>query len=385
MLKISEIKKNKSDLLKFVNLSWKIYAHDPYWVPPLKSDLINSFLGDDNDKKINCGPHAFFMVWENNIPVGRILVGINEEKNQRNNNNVGYFGYLEMINSYDVLKMLMDESFRWLKKYNITKLVGPLCPDDDVECRGILIKGFNSSPVLMNSYNPDYYHELLNKYGFTKDKDFYAYYSEQLASLRDRVEKVADFAMQKFNFRIDKVDLKCLDQEIKDIAEIVEKIIASGDETENGFEYANPPTKDSLLIEVKKFLPFLDKDLIYIARSGDQPIGFVFAIPDYNYVLKKINGKLTPLGLIKFLWYKNKIKGIRGFAQFVVPQFQNKAVNAAIFKHILDVAEKKQYSYIEGSCICANNLPSRRIFENAGLSPYKVYRVYQKDNDSMGY
>jgi len=380
-LEVREVKKNKSELLQFINFACRVYEHDPHWVSPIKTDLLKSFLSEGSDNKINCGPHTFFMVWDNNIPVGRVLVGINVEKNHRNNINVGYFGYLEMINSYEVLKMLMDESFLWLKKHNINRLVGPLCPDDDVEGRGILIKGFDSPPVLMNSYNPVYYHELLSQYGFTKDRDFYAYYSDNFNELKGRVEKVAEFAMQKFNFKIDKVDLKYLEREIKDIAEIVEKIISSGDETENGFEYANPPNKDSLLIEVKKYLPFLDKDLIYIARSENRPIGFVFAIPDYNYVLKKINGKLDPLGLIKFLWYKNKIKGIRGFAQFVVPEFQNKAVNAAIFKHILEVAERKQYNYIEGSCICDNNLPSRRIFENAGLSPYKVYRVYCKDSN----
>jgi len=129
---------------------------------------------------------------------------------------------------------------------------------------------------------------------------------------------------------------------------------------------------------VKKFLPFLDKDLIYIARSGEIPIGFVFALPDYNQVLKRMNGSLFPFGLLKYLWYKRKIKGIRGLAQYVIPEFRNKAVNAAIFKQILDVAERKKYEYIECSLISENNLRSRRIFENAGIQPYKIYRVYRK-------
>ncbi len=383
MLETKEVKKEKNELKDFINFPWKIYNNDPYWIPPLKSDLLETFLGKDVGKKINCGPHAFFMAWDKDVPVGRILVGINEEKNLRNGSNVGYFGYLELINSHEVLKSLIEQSFRWLKKYNIDHLIGPVCPDDDVEGRGLLIKGFNSSPVLMNSYNPPYYPALMEEYGFIKDKDFYAYYSDKLDSLKERVERIADFAMQKFNFRIDKVDMKYLEREIQDVAEIVEKIISSGNEADNGFEYANPPTYDSLSLEIKKYLPFLDRDLFYIARSGDDPIGFVFAIPDYNEVLKKINGQLYPFGIFKYLWYKRKIRGIRGFAQFVVPKFQNKAVNAAIFKHILDVAKRKQYDYIEGSSIYENNISSRRIFENAGLFPYKIYRVYQKNNSTI--
>lgn len=91
-----------------------------------------------------------------------------------------------------------------------------------------------------------------------------------------------------------------------------------------------------------------------------------------------MNGKLLPFGFIKYLWYKNKIDGIRGFAQFVIPRFRNKAINAAIFQKILLAAEKKKYRYIEGSSINENNLKSRRVFENAGIKPYKIYRVYQK-------
>lgn len=378
MLEIREVKKNKVELLNFINFAWNIYRHDPHWVPPIKRDLLNSLLGLGIDKKINCGPHNFFMAWENDIPVGRILVGINEKKNTRNNCKMGYFGYLEMINSSEVFKSLMEQALFWLKKYNIDCLVGPICPDDDVEGRGLLIKGFDSPPVLMNSYNPAYYQTLLEENGFTKDRDFYAYFTNQITKLRERLEKVSDFARQKFKFRIEKVNIKFLDREIKDIVKIINRIILTGNEVDNGFEYANPPSYDTLSLEVKKYLPFLDRDLIYLARSGENPIGFVFAIPDYNQVLKKINGQLFPLGLLKYLWYRRKITGIRGFAQFVVPEFQNKAVNAAIFKHILEVAEQKKYSYIEGSLICENNLPSRRIFENAGLSPYKIYRVYRK-------
>lgn len=379
MLEIRELKKNKEELLPFIHFAWKIDRGDPYWVPPLKNDLLKSFLGEDITKKIRCGPHSFLMAWENHIPLGRILVGINERKNQKVKRKVGYFGYLEVVNSPRVLKCLMDCAADWLKKCDIASLVGPLCPDDDVEGRGLLVKGFDSTPVLMNSYNPVYYQKLLEDYGFTKDTDFFAYYSDQINILKEKVKKVSAFAMQKFQFRIDQIDFRKQDREIRDIIKIIDAIIVANQEEDNGFEYANPPTYEELASEVKKFLPFLDKDLIYIARHGETPIGFVFAIPDYNQVLKRMNGNLTPLSLLKYLWYKRKIKGIRGFAQFIIPEFQNRAVNAAIFQRILDMAERKKYEYIEGSLISEKNLRSRRIFENAGIMPYKIYRVYQKD------
>jgi GNAT superfamily N-acetyltransferase len=379
LLEILELKKNKNELLPFIYFAWQIYQGNPHWVAPLKNDLLKSFLGQDFTKKINCGPHTFFMVWENKTPLGRILVGINEKKNLKGNRKSGYFGYLEMVNSSEVLKCLMDQAITWLQKQNIHTLVGPVCPDDDVEGRGLLIEGFDSPPVLMNSYNPTYYQNLLEGYGFMKDTDFYAYYSNEITDLKAKVEKLSTFAMQKFRFRIDQINLKLLDREIRDIIAIIDAIISDSREEDNGFEYANPPTYEELALEVKKFLPFLDQDLIYIARSGEKPIGFVFAFPDYNQVLRRMNGSLFPFGLLKYLWYRRKIKGIRGLAQYVIPEFRNKAVNAAIFKQILDAAEQKKYEYIEGSLISENNIRSRRIFENAGIQPYKIYRVYRKD------
>ena len=364
--------------MQFINFAWQIYKNDSNWVAPLKGDLLKSFLGLYDSKKFYYGPHTFFMVFENGKPLARILVCINKEMNQKKNIKVGYFSYLDTIHSREVVKCLMDHAINWLKKQGIKRLIGPLYPNDDVDSRGLLIEGFDNPPVLMTSYNPTYYQQLLEEYGFKKDADFFAYYCDNFNIARARMDKVASFAMQKYHFRIDRVDLTQLDREKKDIAKVIELIVTDSKGEENGFEYSSPPSYEELSLEVKRLLPFIDKDLIYIARSEDAPIGFVLALPDYNQVLKRLNGKLLPFGFIKYLWYKHKIDGIRGFAQYVIPSFRNKAVNAAIFHKLLLAAEKKKYRYIEGSSINENNLKSRRIFENTGINPYRVYRVYQK-------
>jgi len=318
------------------------------------------------------------MVFENGEPLARALVGINEKMNLKKNIKTGYFSYFETVNSAKIVKYLMDYAVNWLKKQDINRIIGPLTPNDDVDNRGLLTEGFDSPPVLMTSYNPTYYQQLLEEYGLKKDADFFAYYCDDFNMARTRVDKITSFAMQKYHFRIDRIDLKQADRETKDIIKVLELIVINSKEEENGFEYSSPPSYEEISLEVKKLFPFIDRDLIYIARSGDVPIGFVLALPDYNQVLKKVNGKLLPFGFIKYLWYKNKIDGIRGFAQYVVPRYRNKAVNAAIFQKILLAGERKKYRYIESSSINENNLKSRRVFENTGFKPYKIYRVYQK-------
>jgi len=91
LVKIRELGRNKEELMQFINFAWEIYQNDSNWVAPLKSDLLKVFLGSDNSKKLNCGPYACFMVFENGKPLARALVGINEKMNLKKNINTAYF------------------------------------------------------------------------------------------------------------------------------------------------------------------------------------------------------------------------------------------------------------------------------------------------------
>jgi len=146
------------------------------------------------------------------------------------------------------------------------------------------------------------------------------------------------------------------------------------------WEHLAPPSLEEILKETRALIRFMDEDLVYIARSGDgEPIGFVVALPDYNQVLKKLNGRLFPFGFAKFLWYRRKIRGIRIFMQFVVPKFRNKAVNSAIYHRLMVEAARKGYTFGEGSTIAEMNKESIRNVERAGGQLYRIYRIYQKE------
>ena len=145
------------------------------------------------------------------------------------------------------------------------------------------------------------------------------------------------------------------------------------------WEHLTPPSLAEIRSEVRTLAQFMDPDLVYIARSGEEPIGFVVALPDYNQVIKKLNGRLLPFGWVKYLWYKQRISGVRVFIQFVVPKFRNKAVNSAIYHRLMLEARKKGYVYGEGSAIAEMNLESIRSVEGVGGKLYRVYRIYQKD------
>ena len=372
MVDIIEIT-TKKELKQFVNLAWSIYKDDELWVPPLKNDLLKTLLGKDNPLFLD-GEHTFFMVYYNGKPAGRICVGINESLNEQKNAEDGYISLFESIENREVAFALFDKAAEWLKERGKKVIKGPVSPTNGDDYRGLLVKGFDGSPVLMNSYNPEYYVRFFEEYGFEKHLDLYAYYHDISTSVGlERHGKVADYAMKRYNFRVDSINLKKMDKEMEDIKKVLD--IAMPAEWED----LVPPTLEEVKAEGARLKPLADEDLILIARSEDRPIGFAIALPDYNQVLKKLNGRLLPTGFIKYLWYKRKITGLRIFVLFVIPEFRKKAVSGAILYKYYENGIKKGYKYAEGSTIGETNIPMRTDIEKTGGILYRTYRLYKKE------
>jgi hypothetical protein len=371
MLKISEVKDVKG-LKKFIALPWVIYQNDPNWVPPLRGQQLRTLQGKNNPLLAN-GEHTFFLAQVGEKVVGRLLVGINRKLNREKNKQEGYLSLFEAIEDREVAFALFDAASQWLRARGISSIVGPVSPTNGDDNRGILIQGFDGPPVLMNSYNPPYYESFFEDYGFGKDMDLFAFYLDVASLDTERFDRVVSYAMRKYQFRIDRFDRKQLNREIRDIKKILDLAMPAT------WEHLTPPSLEEIRSEFQTLVQFMDADLVYIARSGKEPIGFVVGLPDYNQVLKRLNGRLFPLGWAKYLWYKRRITGARVFIQFVVPQFRNKAVNGAIYHRLMVEARKKGYKYGEGSAIAEMNKESIRSVEGAGGRLYRTYRIYRKE------
>jgi len=371
MIEIIEIK-SKKDLKKFIDLPWDLYKEDSNWVPPLKNSLYKILSGENNPLFMN-GIHTFFLAIKEGIPVGRILVGINGKLNNLKNKKEGYISLFESVEDEEVAFSLLNNATSWLKSRLINKVIGPVSPTNGDDSRGLLVKGFDGPPVLMNSYNPKYYSDFFEKYGFTKNMDLYAYSFDPKTAPVERYGRIVEYAMKKYDFRVDKFNMKDLEKEIQDMKTVMDLAMPQS------WEHLTPPSLEEITAEVNELKSFADPNLLYMARSGDSPIGFVIALPDYNQVLQKLNGKLLPFGIFKYLWYKRKITGARVFAQFVIPKFRNKAVNGAIFHKLMVESRKRGYTYGEGSTIGEMNMESIRSVEGAGGKLYRIYRLYKLD------
>lgn len=364
--------KNKRDMKQFIDLPYKLYKDDPNWVPLLKFLTRQTVRGKNNALFTN-GEHITYILNKDGNTVGRLIAGYDRKTNEEKNLKKGYVTLFECINDQKAADMLFDYAKTWLKEKGMEFIEGPMSPSDGDDYRALLYKGYDSPPVLFDSYNPEYYHELFKSYGFEKYRDYHAFHFTADRFPSDRFVKVVEYSMKKYNFRIDTVDLKKIDREIRDVRKVLIQAVPPSWET-----FAIPSEED-IRKEANFLMKFIDPELISIARrnDNDEPIGFVVGTPDFNQVFMKMNGRLLPFGIFKYLYYKKKITRIRIFMQFVIPEFQGRAVNAAIFYNYMKNAERKGLTEAEGSTVGEENAQALRVLAAAGGDRYKTYRMYR--------
>jgi len=371
-----QIKKavTKSELKQFIMLPWKIYKDDKCWVPPLISD-VKASLDPAKNIALNKIVHELFLAIQDGKPVGRIYAGIDTNLNKKKQMNMAFFSMFECIKDYDVAKALLDTACTWAKQNGADFICGPcaVTGTDGDENKGLLVNSFDSPPALMNSYNPAYYMEYIEQYGFVKDYDVFAYHMDAETTFQKDPTKVIEYAQKRYDFRVDTLDLNNLEKEIKDLKHVMDKAMPSD------WPDLVPPSLEEVRDMAKRLVSLAVPELIPIARHGDEAIGFGIALPDYNEVLIRLNGRITPLGALKYLWYKRRIKSARMFAMFVNPEFRGKGVSYAIYYTVFKNAIKKGFTRGEASTIGETNHRMRADIEGTGATHSKTYRIYRKD------
>lgn len=364
---------NKKMVRKFLELSYEIYKDNSYWVPPLERSLAKT-ITVGTSMQLSGGPYIFFMVKEKDTYIARLLVGINKEKNKQKEQNEGYFSLFECVNDIKAAKLLFDGAFNWLSQYKVDTVTGPNSPTNGDDLRGIMVSGFDEIPAVNTTYTMDYYKDLFEELGLTKYLDFYAYSMnfDEIKTTKSRVRKLVEYGKKKTNITINSFNKKHMDRDVKDIYDVFIKA------QQAFWDHLEVPTYEKFYQEFLSLKPLLDTNLIYIARVNDIPVGFVAGIPDYNQVLTHLRGKINPISLLKFLYYKNKITRARMFMQFVIPKFQKSVVTPGLYLSFYEGFLRSGYKDIEASTIAEFNIDSLHSVKGIGFTPTRIYRIYQK-------
>ena len=362
------------DKMRFIKFPWEIYKGDENWVPPLIYDVRKN-LDKKRNPFYNHAKTELFLAMNGKTIVGRIAAIINDNHNLKYNDKVGFFGYFECINSKEVSTLLFDAAGKWLLENGMDTMRGPinLSINDEV---GLLVKGFGKPPVLLMTYNPEYYIKLIGDYGFTKAKDLYAYlFTEEDTKVKvksmEKLDRISQMVLKRENIKIRKIVLKDLENELIKVMNIYNTAWfdnwGSVKMNEEEFRFVAASLK-----------ALVDEDIVYFAESDGEAIGFSLSLPDYNQIFKNINGRLFPFGAFKILTGRKKINGIRVMIMGIVPKFQKKGIEAVFINDTIKKGTKKGYNKAEISWVLEDNVPMVQTAVNLGAELYKTYRIYDK-------
>jgi len=360
---------SKAELKAFIKFPWKIYEGNTNWVPPLIIDRME-FLNREKNPFFQHSDAELFTAEKGGNIVGRIAAVKYTRHLETYKDDVGFFGFFECIDDKDVAHALFKQAEEWLSDQGLKTVRGPMNFTINDEC-GLLIDAFDLPPVLLMTYNPPYYQELVESYGFEKSQDLYAYRITRPEAIPDRLKRALKIQEKRHGIRIRTVNMKDFESE-------VDRVHSIHDQAWSENWGAVPLTRAEFQKIGKELKLVLDPDLLFIAEADGEPVGMTVCVPNMNSALKHANGRLLPFGLFKILWHKRKIDSLRVIIMGILKEHRHKALDTAMYFKLMEAALAKGYQWGEMSWILESNAPMRRVLERLGTELYKTYRIYEK-------
>ncbi len=359
---------NSKDLMRFIKFPFELYKKDPNWVPPLIFDQKNLFNPSKNPYYEHSEVQLFLAEKDSKV-VGRITAHTNREHNKFHEDKIGFFGFYESLDDLEVAKALFSKASQWLISKGCDTMRGPMNLSTNDEC-GLLIDGFNTPPFVMMTHHLPYYDKLFTACGLFKAMDLYAHLLNA-----PTMPKILEDMATRIETRI-KCQIRCLSkkkEQLRTDIETVFTIYQKAWEKNWGFV---PMTKKEFNHMVDNLLSVVDPNMVFIAEVDGKPAGFAVALPDFNEILIKLNGRIFPFGIFKILTGQKKIKGAREITMGVVPEFQGRGIDILFYYYSYKAAIKRGIIRGEYSWVLETNTMMNRIAKHLGAKIHKTYRIY---------
>ena len=363
---------NKNLTKKFIDFPHDLYKDDPNYVPQLYL-AVKDILNKKKNPFFKHSTAETFLALRENKVVGRIAAIANRNYNDYHSSNIGFFGFFDCIKDYSVAEKLLDTAYKWCQEKGFDQIHGPTNFTTN-DTAGLLVEGFDAPPVVEMTYNAPYYKEFVERYGFSKEMDLYAYYigtrtaSEKYLKISATLEE----RLSKKGITFRQMNLKNLKNEILE----VKKVYRSAWEKNWGFV---PPTDEEFDHLADGLKMILDPRFNFVAEHDGKMIGFAVGLPNINEILINIKrGRLFPFGIFKLLLGKKKTKVIRIVLLGVFEQYRNMGVAAVFFANFINAAREHGLDGGEASWVLENNTMMVRGAESLNGEKYKTYRIYSK-------
>ena len=363
----------RAERRRFLSLPWTIYRDDPCWIPPLRKNQ-HDMVGYGNHPFYARNTAQTFLAYRDGRVCGRIAAILNVHHNLRFNERRGFFGFFECENDQEAADGLFTAVRQWFADQGVYCLRGPCNPSLNYEL-GLLVDGFASPPMFMMTYNPPYYQQLIENYGFKKTQDMYAFWGniEMLPKLQAKLQPVAEQIIERYNVVIRALDRRRFREDVMAFLEIYNRALV------NTWGFV-PMTKAEIDHTADALKHLIVPELAVGAEIDGRMVGASFALPDYNPRIKAIDGRLFPFGFLRLLMNKSAIKRVRIISTNVLPEYQRMGIGLVLMHGLLPAAMKWKLEEAEFSWVLESNSLSRGALQKGGAIITKTYRLYDLDD-----
>jgi GNAT superfamily N-acetyltransferase len=362
--------RGRGDLKRFVDLPFRLHAGTP-WVPPLKLER-RLFLNRKLNPYFKHGEAEYFLALRDGRVVGRASAQVDRAFNEFHDTRWGMFGFLEMEEDPEVLAGLLGAAEEWLRQRGCERMVGPMDFSMNEES-GVLIEGHELQPLIRQPWHPPYYQRLCEEAGLSKAMDLYSW-SLDVSDRKDMLPilfQLDQAARSEHGVQIRRMSRRHLRKEMDRFAEIYNAAWAQN----WGFV---PYSKEDLDAYTMDMHLAFARDWFMVAEKDGETIAVAITLPDLNQVLKKMKGRLLPLGWWYFLNRNRICDRVRVGFLGVKPEHQHTGVAASLYVEHFNTAERANQDHGEAGWILETNEAMNRGLEAMSGEIVKKYRVYER-------
>jgi hypothetical protein len=358
----------------FVDVVDYIYRDDAAYVRPLDMELKDR-LNPKKNPFFEHGVGAAFCAYRNGFPVGRCTATIDRGHLDRYGDATGFFGFFDTIDDEEVARELLSRAESWLSGHGIKHVRGPLSLNINEEM-GCLVDGFDTPPYIMMPHHRPYQGTLIERAGYRKVKDVFAWrYRVGEPNRRVKRAQAEMAALPEVSTRY--VSRKTLDKDVELFVDIYNDVWS-----ENwGFVPFTRNESRKMAADIKLLhLP----EITCIVSIDGEPAAVALALPNLNELVRGLDGKLFPLGLPKLLW-RLKVEGPKS-ARLILLGIRKKwrnvrkyaPLSAFMYAEMNEGGRKLGIERGELGWTLEDNGRINAGIQMMGASIYKTYRVYEK-------
>lgn len=365
-----------ADKKEFLQFPLSIYKGMNAWIQPLNQD-VESVFDPTKNKTFKHGECARWLLKnDQGITIGRIAAFVNQKNALKGNDQpTGGIGFFECVEDKDAAFFMFDHCKRWLQQRGMEAMDGPINFGSRDRWWGLLVDGYEREPNYQCNYNPPYYKDFFEAYGFQVYFKQFTYARKTIEPLSPKLAHKAKLVGKDPGYQFRYLQ----ENEIPKLGEYIREVYNKA--WANRAENPEITSQQAALI-VKQMKPILDNKLLFFGFYKGTPVGFFLSLPEINQIFRYVNGNLNWWGKLKFVFYRWRKVNTKAFGILfgVVPDHQGKGVDGAMIEaaRVLWQGDYKRYEDYEMNWIGDFNPKMINVVEQVGGFVSKTHITYRK-------